>query len=295
LSDELDMLDTKVFSFLGPFKERKYEFIFETCPFCKNSNSNFQLNIDKNIYHCWVCNASGKVSKLLKDFGIEYDKTEWKSSLKVEKPKGEELILDNFHPVNYDQYKDFFAGRGLDRTDVVKYRILTATSGRYKNKIIVPLYEGPKLVYFVAKDPIFKGYTNPVIDKKTLLPYYLGTHSKLTLYICEGAFDAIVINKLGFSAGVLIGSSISDGQIRKIKEFGFTTVAVTLDGDIKNSAVKIYDKIALQGLKVKFVWFDDDDDPNDLYVVDQAFLKRKLERASELTTADKLKVMLKCV
>ncbi len=45
------------------------EFLFH-CPFCNHHKPKLSLNVEKNVYKCWVCDASGRnIRRLVKKFG----------------------------------------------------------------------------------------------------------------------------------------------------------------------------------------------------------------------------------
>lgn len=293
------MIDKFLLSFLGKYRERYGELIFQVCPHCGNRNWNFQTNLDKDVMHAWCCGYSGKVTKLLKDNGIKVDTTPWQSTAKKKVSSNSVVDFSNFEPIKFNQFKKFLEGRGLDERDAVKYNFMTSTSSRkdlqrYKDKIIVPLYEGSVPVYFVARDPKEKGryYQPDNVAKNSLLFYYLGDKHRLRLYIVEGPFDGIVLNKLGYSVCMLTTSHISEEQIEKIKKFGFEEVVVTLDGDIPKVAVEVHDKLQKSGIKTKIIIFSDDADPNDLYILDQDYLRKILENPKELEFKNRVGVML---
>ena len=222
----------------------KEEITLKTCPYCGNTRYNFQINSIKGIFNCWVCSASGRVEKFFKDQNLEFDKTGWQSTATVSNRTPEILNFDGFIPIQYNIHAKFLLSRGLLPEDVYKYDLLTTNYGKYKGKLVIPLKEGNDVVYFVAKEMAPKGrYTNPIINKRDFLLYYLGTENKMRLYIVEGAFDAISVNKVGFSAAMLLGSSISKEQIAKIKRTGFKEVVVCIYGDLKKKDISIYEKL----------------------------------------------------
>ena len=49
--------------------EKKENYKVQTCPYCENSNFNFEIHISKGIYNCWVCSEQGGFAKLKKAFG----------------------------------------------------------------------------------------------------------------------------------------------------------------------------------------------------------------------------------
>jgi len=274
-------------------KVNKDEIILKNCPYCSNDKYNLQLNVTKEIFSCWVCGVSGRIEKFFRDQDLEFDKIGWQSSITVEKKAKELLDLSDFTPVNFEKNRVFLVSRGLEPVDVQRYNLLTATSGKYRNKLIIPLKEGDTYAYFVSRDMFAKGkYYNPVINKKSHLLYYLGTEQKRRLYVVEGSFDAISVNKVGFSVAMLLGSSMSNEQLRKIEQIGFTEVVVCLDGDLKKKAMALYEKILGYGLHTRIVLFPGKDDPNELYLEDKEYLKKLLERPKELSASGRVAITL---
>ena len=291
------MIDKALLSFLGKHYERYGELIFQTCPFCGNNRNNFQVNLDKDVYHDWACGASGRVTTLLKTRGIQVDTTPWRSSNERKAVTFGTVSFKDFTPLDYTQFKKFLDSRGLDAEDVKKYNLMTCDKGQYKDKVIIPLYEGSVPAYFTARDPTLKGrYHQPKgINRKSLLLYYLGTEHRLRLYIVEGPFDGIILNKLGYSVCILTSSEMSEMQMDKIRKFGFEEVVVCLDGDLKKSSVSLCERLKKFGIQSKIILIPGDADPNDLYISDIEYLKALLKRPKDLDVQDKVKVILnKC-
>jgi DNA primase len=267
------------------------------CPYCSNNRYNLEINSVEGIYHCWVCGASGRIEKFFTDQSLNFDTTGWKPSVVTREEKDvEQMDLSLFKTVEYKANYKFLSGRGIEADDVSRYNLLTVDQGRYKDRLIIPLKDGEKYVYFVSRDMFPRGkYLNPVIDRKNLLLYYLGEDVSVRkrLYIVEGAFDAISVNKLGFSVAMLIGSSLSDGQIKKIKRIGFSDVVVCLDGDLKKKAVDMQLNLIRDGVNAKIILIPGNDDPNDLYVADKKYLKKILERPKEVTLLERAEMAMK--
>jgi len=274
-------------------KVNREQIILKDCPYCGGTKYNLEVHSSRGVFHCWVCDAKGTVRKFFKDQHLEFDDSDWKSSEAVVSVSKEELSLDGFVPVDYEKNKEYLESRGLTASDIGTYNLLTATQGRYRGKLIIPLYEGGKVVYFVSRHMFFGGrYLNPVIDKKKILPYFLGSVNRLRLYIVEGAFDAISVHKLGFTVTPLLGSGISDEQVDKIKTIGFKEVVVALDGDIKDKAIAMYTRLKVAGVHTKIVFFPGNDDPNELYLADRDYLRKILTTPTEVSIKDKFELAL---
>jgi len=274
---------------LGDVKQARDQLKVKVCPSCGNDHWNFEVSVSLGVGHCWICDFGCSLNKLFRLLGVSYEGGEnWKIT-KKELPK-ELLELSKTGKIRFSDYKRFFTAKGVEEADILTYRFRIGTSGKHQGKLVIPLYEGGTLVYIVGRDLTIKGrYYNIAIEKIAVLPYYLGTTSKYTLYLCEGAFDAIAINKLGFSAGVLLGTNLSHDQVKKIKIFGFKEVVVCLDGDALVKAFKMYDELVQSGIKTKIVVLKKPDDPNDLFVKNKAKLLDLLSNPVELTFYERMK------
>ncbi len=196
--------------------------------------------------------------------------------------------------MDYATNQRFLSSRGIYFEDIFNYNLLTAHWGKYKGRLIIPLMENNVIRYFVSREMLDKGkYLNPLIDRKDLLLYYLGTENKMRLYIVEGAFDGISLNKLGRSVLMLLGSSISEVQLEKIEKIGFKEAVVFLDGDIPHKAVQMCKKISCFGIPTKVIMVSKDDDPNSIYVDDRQYLHKLLSTPKELTFQDTIEMALR--
>lgn len=275
-------------------KLRNNQILLKICPFCGNDRWNCEISIEKKIFHCWICNQKGTLYTFCKLLGLVLDEDNWKTTEnKNSYYEKDALTIDMFGYLQYKDYPKVLQAKGLCENDIKRYGIRYADKGKFKGKMIIPLYEGNKLVYALARDLTIKGnYYNFRLDKKVILPYYLGKINKYEIYLCEGVLDAISVNKLGFTSGVLLGTHITKEQIEKVKQFGFDTAIICLDGDMKAKSIKWYDELGKRGLKTKIVLFDGNEDPNDLWVRDSALLERYLIDARKVTLEDRVTCIL---
>ena len=62
---------------LGDYYESSDEMLF-SCPFCNHHKKKMSINLEKNVWKCWVCDSSGRsVDFLVKKFGSAQDLKDW--------------------------------------------------------------------------------------------------------------------------------------------------------------------------------------------------------------------------
>ena len=234
----------------------------------------------KPHFHCWRCGTSGKLSKLVKDFGTHDSLTKYYRELKdirssllynidfgtnaedfqfentVELPKDYRKINEK------DKYAkeaiEYLQNRGLDKFFIETYNIgyipYWSKDKEMRNRIIIPSYdEYGELNYYIARDysgkRIYRKYNNPDV-KKTLFVF---NEDKINWYedvtLVEGAFDHMVIP----NSIPLLGKTLKrdyatfNAVIKKAR----CNVNVLLDDDALNDAKKIYKLLNSTNLKGK--------------------------------------------
>jgi DNA primase len=284
-----NQLISSLSSKLGGVKQARDQLIFRTCPSCSNNNWNFEVSVSKGVGHCWICDFGCTVYRIFKMLGLPFEDDGLQVSDNQPVNKLDDVSLDTFKPVAWVQHKKFLESRGLDKDDIHRYQIMTTDKGKFRDKIIFPLYEGNRLVYIVARDSAPKGrYYNINVNRSGLLPYYLGKVDKTTVYLCEGIMDAISVNKLGYSSAVLLGTVMTMEQLHKIDSFGFKKMVISLDGDALEKSMKIYDMVVRRRMPVLVTLFDKKDDPNSVFVRDKAELKFALNGSREISVKDRV-------
>lgn len=277
-----------------PHKLVRGQIILKDCPFCGNDKFNIELSTEKAVFHCWICDASGTVKKFFDHIELPMVDDGFKISPATVLKTLDTLSLANYYPIEWSKAEIFLKGRGLEEADISGYNLMTTDSGKFKGKLIIPLYEGGTLAYIVARDLQKKGrYYNVNINRSGVLPYYLSRIDTPCIYLCEGIFDAISVNKIGFTSAVMLGTVLSKEQMRKLERWKFTEVVVCLDGDAQEKAFKMYDMLKKYGFNAHIVMMHSADDPNDVYVRDRAELKWLLKHPVTLTVGDRVRLKLK--
>ena len=201
------------------------------CPHCAEENMgtvdnkyNFAVLIDEGELwgHCWKCEYSGKLSKVIKRYGSVNDYNEYRESVislreaylyqfgetkfdddffdedvNIQLPKGFRLL--NMSSNEITLAKNYIIKRGLNEDIVNKFKIgsVDAYNGRFSNRIVIPSYNAfGDLNYWVARDYTGKNkfkILNPKIDKKSIVfnECFINWYEPITLV--EGPFDHIVV------------------------------------------------------------------------------------------------------
>jgi DNA primase len=190
---------------------------------------------------------------------------------------------EGYEPL-YGEAKNYILRRGITREQIDYYRIGACYTGKYHNRIIVPvLNQSEQLVSFIARD-----YTGNLKPKVLTPPSLEGRHgikdyvfnlhrAAITghLLIGEGIFDAI---SLGVRGVCLFGKSASPSQIAKIINKKVTRVTICLDPDAQLEANILANQLVGHIPDVRIVTLPEGTDPNS---VDPFILKNAIANAKQ--------------
>ncbi len=258
------------------------------CPYCGHHKNKFSVNVDKNVYKCWICDARGKnLFRVIKKFGNAKQQERWKELTgnyedlnkinflfqeeEVEEKK--EIILsmpEGFKtltkPSNSRSCKmalRYLSDRGITHTDILRWKIGYCDSGRFRDRIIIPSFNADgNLNYYIARSYTenYKRYLNPSVSRDIVFnELYVDFDKEVT--IVEGAFDAVkVINAVPF-----LGSKIREKSrlFKKIVQNN-TPVLLALDPDAKYKANNIKRLFFKYGIEVRELQYDDERDVGDM-------------------------------
>jgi twinkle protein len=204
-----------IINYLGNYKEKGSELMFETCPFCHGGQHNdkwkFFLNPDKETYYCQrgKCNEYGHISQLFSHFGVEYkrDNNNYYNSnndFKVEKMENKKqkeykVFEDNYELIkeNSKAYK-YLQLRKINKETIRSFNIKKDKKGN----IIFPFYQKNKLVCIKYRIPRKnkKGELKTWQEKggKPILFNYDNIDFNKPLIITEGEIDCMCVFQSGF-------------------------------------------------------------------------------------------------
>ena len=197
---------------LGEPVRKKGHQLFYNCPFHEDNKGHFGVDTKRGIYHCFKCGVSGRIKDLdtpllefkekIEEFLYGEKKEEAKDLLTLPK---EFKLVDRKSGMPYTYLRD----REVTKQEIRNYKLGYCSSGVFQDRIIVPIYEGDKLKYYVGRTYTNRQpkYLNAPVDKGgAIFKTFKGKVDRSI--ICEGIFDAIRIGKL-FPAIALLGKVVN--------------------------------------------------------------------------------------
>jgi len=259
---------------LGSFHKSNNEYLFR-CPYCKDHKHKFSVNIEKNVYKCWLCDARGRsLTRIVRRFGAFVDVEAWKEL------SGEKLNLNEFDNLFEEDIEEsyrekviripesfktltsehldkfgkkalvYLSQRGINKRDILRWKMGYCTRGKYRNRIVIPSFnDSGDLNYFVARSYTdgYIRYMNPPVSRNIIFnELYVDFDKEVTLV--EGIFDAINTE----NSIPILGSSIREDSrlFKKIVEKD-TPVLLALDPDAKRKSNWIKRLLLKYGIEVR--------------------------------------------
>ena len=231
------------------------------CPACNHYKYKLAVNLDKNAFHCWVCDYRGRsIRRLVRRFGTYIQLQKWdaisdrtdlerfadlfverrveQDKTKVELPEEFVSLTASNIPATGIYALRYLQKRGVTKADILKWKIGFCFSGEYRNRIIVPSFdEDGDCSYFIARS--YTGdsykYKNPRASKDIVFnELFINWNDDLVLV--EGVFDALVAG----NAVPILGSTLrSNSDLVRQIVLNDTPVYVALDPDARTKENKI--------------------------------------------------------
>lgn len=239
------------------------EFLFH-CPFCNHHKPKLSLNVEKNVYKCWVCDASGRnIRRLVKKFGNwsllkEWDRFSRKIDFSefdekllfeisdeeeqqvVQLPKEYQALHKREVPLTLRRPLNYLRSRGLTDFDLAYWKVGFCEKGIYKDRLVVPSFgDSGSPNYFITRafdKSVWPAYKNPKASRNIVFNELFIDWDQ-DIVITEGVFDAIVS---GPNSVPLLGSTMTENSLllRKLIE-NDSTVYLALDPDAYEKELKI--------------------------------------------------------
>ena len=283
---------------LGKSYKSNDEHLF-ACPYCGHHKNKFSVNVEKNVYKCWICDARGKnLLRVIRRFGSFSQQEKWKELSGTQQDLGEfdrifevEVVVDQREqiiempqgfttltvPSNSKPYARairYLAERGIGKYDILKWKMGYTTEGQFRNRIIIPSFNrNGDLNYFIARtfSDDYRRYMNPPVSRNIVFnELYVDFEEEVT--IVEGVFDAIKAH----NAVPILGSTIRETSklFRKIVN-NDTPVLLALDPDAKKKSEYIKSLFLKYGIEVREVEYQDERDIGDMSKDEVSLLSQK--------------------
>jgi len=280
----------------GRFFSTGEECLFQ-CPKCEHHKRKLSVNIEKNVFKCWICGYSGiDISSLVKRYAPYSEYSKWLSygepidltrfedifateSTREEKPvvnlpesfktlTGKVASYGARHAISYLKH------RGIDKEDILNWKIGYCDTGDYAKRVCVPSFgENGDLNYFIARSYAnqFPKYKNPPVSRDVIFnDLYIDWDEPIVLV--EGIFDAIK----AVNAIPILGSSLGENSklFKKIVKCR-KEVYIALDSDAESKERKIIRNLMDYDIEVRKINLGLYSDIGDM--TRQVFLKHQKE------------------
>ena len=266
---------------LGDHTDKGHELLF-ACPSCDHRKRKFSVNLDKNVYKCWICDYRGRnIRRLIRRFGSFQQLQKWDAisdrsdlerfnDLFVERVSGEDKtkveLPEEFASLTVEHIPAtgraalrYLQSRDITKEDIVRWKIGYCFSGEYRNRIIIPSFDDDgDCSYFIARsytgDP-YK-YKNPRVPKSAVFNELFINWSE-DLIIVEGVFDALIA---GNSVPILGSTLRSDSELIRKIVLNDTPIYIALDPDARkkeNRIIQMLLKYDIEMYKIDVSGYED--------------------------------------
>lgn len=276
------------------------------CPFCEDSSNHCGINLDNLRVSCWICGkhsianlileithcsfrASRRIARQLSLGAEDYDNPPRSGIVgnaspnttpkNVNLPRESTLDFPKIH-IEYLRSRGFTPPLKF----IKKYKLLaTHTIGKYRFRIIIPVYMNHKIVSFTSRDvtdqqdPKYLNAPNrdSQISIKNNIYNYDNLKNGSDAILVEGPLD---VWKLGDSAVSLIGVKYTDRQIILLKNKMIRNLFIMFDNDIAGvKASRVLARIMAPLVnRIEIIKLQGINDPGELTVDEASILKYQL-------------------
>lgn len=256
---------------LGEPQRSGQEYLFY-CVYCKHHKKKLSLNLDKNKYKCWICDSAGSITRLVRKHGTFLQLQAWREltgqveiadfdtlfeqkSATIEEEQTVKLPDEFVSLCNQNtsltsvQAKNYLANRGVDKSDILRWKIGFCPTGDFGERIIVPSFNlDGACNYFIARTYTkhWKKYLNPP-ESKDIIFNELMIDWDEDVILCEGVFDALKIeNSIPILGSTLREDSKLFAQIVK----NDSAVYLALDPDAEKKIGELIESLLRYGIEI---------------------------------------------
>lgn len=255
--------------FLVPYSTRENRgWVNVACPWCGDRTYNGGFNAAKNYYNCWKCGGHGHDETLALVLRVGKDEIrgiikayrggEWEGNDR-RVALAEKLVLPS-SGLNWAERK-YLAGRNFKPSHLVrKYGVCGGgIAGRWRYRVIIPLYMDGVLVSWVARSILPKGiieanriprYKNLSVEESVVNPketFFNLDHCGRVGVMVEGTFDVM---RLGDGFFCSLGTTLTNAQVAlAARRFDKVTIVFDDEGEAQRKAVKFAGQLAAVGVE----------------------------------------------
>lgn len=250
-----------------------------SCPECDANKTKKKLSIrlDDYRYHCWVCGLKGKnvwkyISRKKPNISIDpvlFAKTVKNSDILIEQeelalPSGLTPVFRQSRDPDVKSVKNYLVKRGVTQADMIRWRIMTTPTGRFRRRVIIPSFDSEgNLNYYVGRSIDTGGlkYLNAKVPKQEVVFNEVDIDWTSPIVLVEGVFDAMksIPNTIPLLGSSLSQKSVLYNRLMKCQ----SDVIVSLDPDLKGKALDIAKKLFHAGCNVSVCFTKDGCDMGD--------------------------------
>jgi DNA primase len=233
------------------------------------------INLDLNVFKCWICDYSSRgVHRLVRRFADYNTRKEWEKldgtidlsatnlldnlfaeeeeevlNEEIEMPTNFYTLTSRGHKLTGGRPRKYLKDRNLTGEDILRWKIGYCDAGDFAGRVIIPSFNDKgELNYYIARtyENNWMKYKNPPASKDIIFnELYIDWGSDLI--IVEGVFDAIVAG----NAVPLLGSTLRENSklFKRIVE-NDTPIYLALDDDAKSKELRIIKKLLTFDLEV---------------------------------------------
>jgi DNA primase len=257
---------------LGDCGRAGNEYLFH-CLFCSHHKKKLSVNLAKNKYKCWICDAAGSIGRIVKRYGNFLQQQTWKELTgQVEISDFEKILLGHEQTILEPeqtvelpeefislcnqttslatvQPRNYLSSRGISKNDILRWKVGYCQTGDYAGRIVVPSFNlDGNTNFFVGRsyDNNWKKYMNPQESKDIVFnELYVDWDSDVVLV--EGVFDALKID----NAVPILGSTLrEDSKLFSQIVKNDSAIYMALDPDAEKKAYKLIESLLKYDIEV---------------------------------------------
>ena len=237
------------------------------CPKCKHHKKKLSINIEKDVFKCWICEYHGRsLRRLVRSYGDYNSKQEWDAlggsvdlndfrldlfgdneekyvEEIVDLPKEFISLANKNLPPQANAALRYLKSRNITREDRIRWKIGFCHEGEYRGRVIIPSFSKTgRCNYFVSRTYTedWMKYKNPGASRDIVFNH-LYVDWDADLVIVEGVFDALVS---GPNTVPILGSTLKeDSQLFQEIVRNDTPIYLALDPDAEKKAMRLIKKL----------------------------------------------------